>query len=138
MPSPQWLIISTDLCKQCTTELEDTFHALWACSKLEEVWCTLSRTFPAAQAHPPTFNTLLDCFLKVKDDFRKVIFIMIAWSIWNRRNALKFGRPAIAVASIIPSASALLQEFVSAQESLDEAPSVAIPSSGIFRSSHTT
>lgn len=77
-------------------------------------------------------------FLKVKDDFKKEIFIMIAWSIWNRRNALKFGRPAIAVASIIPSASALLQEFVSAQESLDEPPSVAIPSSGIFRSSHTT
>ena len=106
-------------------EPEDTLHALWACSKLEEVWHTLSWTLPAAQPHPLTFNALLDCFLQVNYDFRKEIFIMIAWTIWNRRNALKFGHPAIPVTNIIPRAGALLQEFMSAPE---EPPSVAISS----------
>lgn len=101
---------------------------MWACSKLEEVWRTLSWTLLAAQARPLTFNALLDCFLQVKDNFRKEIFIMTAWTIWNRRNALKFGRPTIPVANIIPRAGSLLQEFVSAQEVLDESPSVAVSS----------
>ena len=121
-------ISTSDLCEQCTTKPEDTLHALWACSKLEEVWRTLSWTLLAAQACPLTFNALLDCFLKVKDNFRKEIFIMTAWTIWNRRNALKFGRPTIPVANIIPRAGSLLQEFVSAQQVVDESPSVAVSS----------
>ena len=56
------LISTSDLCEQCMTEPKDTFRALWVCSKLEEVWCTLSWTLPAAQAPPLSFNALLDFF----------------------------------------------------------------------------
>ena len=41
-------ISPTDLCEQCNTDPEDTLHAVWACSKLEVVWRTLSWTLPAA------------------------------------------------------------------------------------------
>ena len=56
------LISTSDLCEQCMTEPKDTFRALWVCSKLEEVWCTLSWTLPVAQAPPLSFNALLDFF----------------------------------------------------------------------------
>ena len=98
------------------------------CGRAEEVWHTLSWTLPAAQARSLTFNALLDCFLQVNDDFRKEIFIMTARTIWNRRNALKFGHPAIPVTNIIPRAGAVIQEFVSAQEAPEEPPSVVVSS----------
>ena len=51
---------------------------------------------------------------------------MTASIIWNRRNSLKFGRPAIPVTNIIPRAGSLLQEFVISQEVPDEPPSLAV------------
>lgn len=59
-------ISSSDLCEQCKTDSKDTLHALWACIKLEGVLDTLSQTFPAAQARPLSFNTLLDCFCRYR------------------------------------------------------------------------
>lgn len=46
----------------------------------------------------------------------------------ERRNALKFSRPAIPITNIIPRAGSLLQEFIAAQEVPDEPPFVAISS----------
>ena len=41
---------------------------------------------------PLTFCDLFDRFLQVTDDFKKEIFAVAAWCLWNRRNALHFGR----------------------------------------------
>ena len=46
----------------------------------------------------------------------------------ERRNTLKFSRPAIPITNIIPRAGSLLQEFIAAQEVPDEPPSVAVSS----------
>ena len=51
---------------------------------------------------------------------------MTAWTIWNRRNAPKFGHPAIPVTNIIPRASSLLQEFVTTQEASGKPPSLTV------------
>ena len=56
------------------------------------------------------------------DDFRKEIFAVTAWCLWNRRNALHFGRQVQPIANISSLASNLLQEFLAAQE--DEAQPV--------------
>lgn len=103
-----------DVCELCKTAPKDTFHALWACSKPEEVWNMLSWTQSATHTHPLSFNNLLDCFLQVQEDFRKEFFIMVAWTIWNRRNALKFGHPTVSVDYVVPRAGALLQEVLAA------------------------
>ena len=130
-----------DVCELCKTAPKDTFHALWACSKLEEVWNMLSWTQSATHTHPLSFNNLLDCFLQVQEDFRKEFFIMVAWTIWNRQNALKFGHPTVSVDYIIPKVGALLQEFLAAQDRPTEVPpppQLLFFTSGILQSSRIT
>ena len=59
------------------------------------------------------------------DDFRKEIFAVAAWYLWNRRNTLHFGRQVQPIANISSLASNLPQEFLVAQE--DEAQPTHMP-----------
>ena len=111
------LISTTDLCEQCKATPEDTIHALWACKELEGVWGSLFGACSISLARPQSFNDLLDCFLQVQEDYRKELFIMVAWAVWNRRNSLKFGHPTVTVDCISSKASAMLQEFLAVQAS---------------------
>ena len=67
----------------------------------------------------------MDCFLQVTEDFSKEIFAVSARWIWNRRNALHFGRQVQPIANISSLASNFLQEFLAAQE--EEAQPVHLP-----------
>ncbi|XP_030957684.1 uncharacterized protein LOC115979763 [Quercus lobata] len=48
-------------------------------------------------------------------EFRAEIFVTSAWFLWNRRNAVHFGRPPLPVDSICSKAGNYLQEFLQAQ-----------------------
>ena len=66
---------------------------------------------------PPTdFCELTNWFLQVKDDFRKEIFAISAWILWNRTNALHFCRLVQPIANISALAGNLLQDFLVAQD----------------------
>ena len=79
-----------------------------------------SQLVPASLKAPsPNFCDLVDCFLHVNDDFRKEIFAVLAWCLWNRRNALHIGRVVQPIANISSMACNLLQEFLVAQEEDD-------------------
>ena len=64
---------------------------------------------------PLNFCDLLNKLLQVRDDLKTELFATIAWCLWNRRNALHFGRPANPMANISSVASALVQEFIASQ-----------------------
>ena len=79
-----------------------------------------SQLVPASlKPRSPNFCDLVDCFLHVNDDFRKEIFAVLAWCLWNRRNALHIGRVVQPIANISSMACNLLQEFLVAQEEDD-------------------
>ena len=61
---------------------------------------------------PVCFSDLLARFLHSRDEFRAEIFIIAMWMIWNRRDALHFGRPALPMPSICGKASSYLREFL--------------------------
>ena len=110
-------ISTIDLCEQYKAAPEDTIHALWACKELEGVWGSLSWACSISLARPQSFNDLLECFLQVQEDYRKELFIMVAWAMWNHRNSLKFGHPTVAVDCINSKVGAMLQEFMVVQAS---------------------
>ena len=60
--------------------------------------------------------------MQVQEDYRKELFIMVAWAVWNRLNSLKFGHPTVAVDYISSKAGAMLQEFLVVQASPVPAP----------------
>lgn len=67
--------------------------------------------------HLPLFASVicLTGFCIIVKNIELEIFVIIAWLIWNRRNALHFGRPALPVPSISGKAGSYLQEFLQAQ-----------------------
>ena len=106
----------------CNKGQEDVLHALWKCRVVESVWSYHSWAQQAVNPPSLTFCNLFDHFLQVTDDFKKEIFAVAAWCLWNRQNALHFGRQVQPITNINLLASNLLQEFLAAQE--DEAPTV--------------
>ncbi|XP_075640575.1 uncharacterized protein LOC142612360 [Castanea sativa] len=52
----------------------------------------------------------------VIDDYRKEVFSIAAWLLWNQRNAIHFGRPMRDTDQILPSAGNLLQDFLAVQQ----------------------
>ncbi|KAL0014734.1 hypothetical protein SO802_001803 [Lithocarpus litseifolius] len=52
----------------------------------------------------------------VKDDYRKEVFSIAAWLLWNRRNAIHFGRPVRPTAQLLSTAGNLLQDFLAVQQ----------------------
>ena len=72
------------------------------------------------------FCDLVNNFLQVKEDYRKEIFAIMAWSLWNRRNAIRFGRTTQPLSHILSSAGNLLQEFLAAQEEIPTEPRSAV------------
>nr|POE87173.1 hypothetical protein CFP56_65776 [Quercus suber] len=54
--------------------------------------------------------------MQTNEDYKKEIFITVAWLLWNHRNASRVGRPTQPLHKITQMARSLLQEFLNAQE----------------------
>ncbi|KAL4614417.1 hypothetical protein ACB092_07G052900 [Castanea dentata] len=99
-------IIPSASCAQCNALPRDSLHAIW--SMLE--W--FHQTAPP---HPNSFSELLASFMVSREEFKAEIFVIIVWLLWNRCNAIQFGRPPLPVSSICSKAGSYLQEFLKAQ-----------------------
>ena len=98
-------------------------HALWLCKDILSAWLSLEWFHQAVPVQPVCFSELLSRFMHYQDEYRAEIFVIIAWSIWNRRNALHFGRSALPMDRICSSAGNFLQEFLASQDTESALPS---------------
>ena len=116
-------IVNSDLCDLRNRELESSLYALWQCNEVAAMWASCH--WFQATIHPPplSFCDLLDRFLQVSGDYRKELFAMVTWSLWNRRNSIHFGWQAHPLSHICTVASSLLQEFLATQ--MEEQTSVS-------------
>ena len=64
---------------------------------------------------PLNFYDLLNKFMQVRDELRMEMFATITWCLWNRRNALHFGRLTHPISNISFVAGALPQDFIASQ-----------------------
>ena len=132
-------IFSSDTCELCHGAAKDALHALWLCKGLEDVWKAYHWTQPATSPLPLNFCELMDRFLQVQDDYRKEIFAISTWLIWNRRNASHFGCLSQPLESVSIRVGALLQEFIAVQEVDLSLPESAVmhqwrpPEQGIYK-----
>lgn len=102
-------------CALCNDLPEDTLHAVWSCRVISGVWSTLECFHQSVLSQPSSFNESLSRFMFCQEEFRAKILVTIVWFLWNRRNAILFGRPALLVSSICSKAGSFLQEFLQAQ-----------------------
>ena len=108
----------------CQSLPEDPLHAFWLCKEVECVWHPCTWASQSVSSPPENFCDLLNYFLRFDDDFRKEIFVIAAWFLWNRSNALHFRQTAQPLANILSMAGHVLQEFLAAQ---DPKPPVSRP-----------
>ncbi|KAL0005317.1 hypothetical protein SO802_012878 [Lithocarpus litseifolius] len=111
-------VVNSDLCSNCNSVPEDVVHAVWSCKAVEGVWQTLSWTNPLVHAQPGNFSNLFASFLQVTEDYRAEIFILAAWFLWNRWNAVRLNRPTHPLDQTLSVAGGLLQEYINAQPNL--------------------
>lgn len=81
------------LCNNCNVELEDCLQAVWGCKEVEIVWSSLSCINQIITSPTTDFSDLLSRFLQFHDDYRKEIFVLVAWLLWNCRNAIRLDLP---------------------------------------------
>ncbi|XP_075673362.1 uncharacterized protein LOC142642791 [Castanea sativa] len=108
-------IVQNVSCNLCNDHPEDVLHAVWFCKEISSVWDSLDWFHQLVTAPPVCFRDLLARFLHYREEYRAEIFVIVAWLLWNRRNALHFGRPALPVATICGKAGSYLQGFLQAQ-----------------------
>ncbi|XP_075675111.1 uncharacterized protein LOC142644344 [Castanea sativa] len=88
--------------------------------------CTPSREFNASSAYKLlAASASIDRVRssnQVPDELRTEMFATITWCLWNRQNALHFGRPAQPLSNISVVVGALLQEFIASQISENPCP----------------
>ena len=110
----QWLIFiddtlsPNDICEISKVQPDDQIHALWSCKEVEAVWGSFQWAHHAASPPPVNFADLLAKVMQVHDDFRKEIFTLCAWCLWNRRNTIRLGLPMQPLSSISSIAGRML------------------------------
>ena len=106
------LITSSDKCELCQLCPEDPLHAIWSCKDVESTWSSVQCFHQSSAPQPLNFCDLLTRFLQIQEDYRKEVFAISAWFLWNRRNAIHFGRlvhPSVYIISLVGN---LLQDFL--------------------------
>ena len=101
-------IAPSDRCNLCQEHPKDVVHALWLCKDISSAWLSLEWFHQAVPVQPVCFRELLSKFMHCQDEYRAEIFLVTAWNIYNRRNALHFGRSALPVDRICNSAGNFL------------------------------
>ncbi|XP_075645493.1 uncharacterized protein LOC142616549 [Castanea sativa] len=79
-------IIQNPSCDRCSLQAEDTLHALWSCTSLNEVWEGDRWNF-RARIHFADFKEL--CSWILENGKQLDLFAIQVWSIWNQRNKLR-------------------------------------------------
>ena len=108
-------IVTTEICEGCQDRTEDTLHALWFCKEIVCVWHSMEWFHQDVSVQPVSFSDLFSRFMHSRDEFRLELFSIMAWLLWNRRNARHFGRPVHPLSKICSMAGTLLQEFLAVQ-----------------------
>lgn len=93
------------------SEVEDTVHVLWSCQSLKEIWWEEK----TCRKHLlEKFASFRDLFLGMKrHEIPNLaeLFAMLAWSIWNKRNACRMGQVYPPNSRIFNDAVERLQEY---------------------------
>ena len=98
--------------------LEDVIHCLWLCDHVKCIWLS-DQTFHYPRTRNfRSFGDLVSFVLSECSSSTAVLFSMVAWCIWTRRNKLRERQPVWDVGETVKRAKELLQEFTDVQDFL--------------------
>lgn len=103
-------------CIICNHPVEDPEHVFRDCPLAGEVWleCGLSNITNGKQGQP--IKAWIADVFETLDDHRRDLFLMVSWSIWLNRNAMRNGEEMLLARGICLRAAHLLAEFTQTVE----------------------
>ncbi|XP_075670405.1 uncharacterized protein LOC142640206 [Castanea sativa] len=102
-------IISENICHLCSEHPEDVLHALWGCSKVQQVW---QRSFGWLDNNDVAAGSFFDLVLLVQSKPRLfLLFAVTAWAVWHHRNKSRLQAATIPLNHIAVFAENFLQNF---------------------------
>ena len=100
-----------------TYHSKDPLHAFWSCKEVESAWSSFNCFHHSSSPQPLNFSDFYSLgFCRSRMIIEKKVNAILAWFLWNRRNAIHFGHSVHPTANIIELAGNLLQDFLAAQE----------------------
>ena len=113
MPAKQALmrctIIGNSICDRCRAEVEDPFHALWTCTKLDTVWAEQALWEFRNSVSVADFKDLVSWI--IAEGKQLDLFAVTAWSVWNQRNKARVQASIIDLHQIVAATRISLDEF---------------------------
>ena len=109
-------VLSEDICCHCNLKAEDGLHALWDCAKLSTIWEVDSLWLFCRSKKFSNFYELASFVME--NSRNPELFVVLAWTIWTRRNQLRTSSKPFPLMQVIPSATQLIQDFTQAQPTI--------------------
>ena len=96
-------------CSACLSAQESTFHAIWSCELLHQIW---NPCFGWVRTEHPRIQEVQELVYLVglwKESLE--LFAVVVWFIWNHRNWLRLNEKGIETDRIFSTAKEYLSEF---------------------------
>ena len=96
-------------CCACLSAQESTFHAIWSCELLHQIW---NPCFGWVRTEHPRIQEVQELVYLVGQRKESLeLFAVVAWFIWNHRNRLRLNEKGIETNKIFSAAKEYLLEF---------------------------
>ena len=119
-------ILVDDLCEACKQHKEDMVHALYRCLPLEPLWHRTPMWNHDALNRSISFTDIIEIVFAGDKD--PELFTLVIWNLWNRRNNLRLGKPALPLDKILDVArEKWLETFLAEAPTLPQGPTTWSP-----------
>ncbi|KAK9993813.1 hypothetical protein SO802_023516 [Lithocarpus litseifolius] len=118
-------VVTSDLCEMCKPYSEDIAHALYHCPKLENFWQNIPLWSHSTIRQSTSFSDIM--FVICAENRDPELFSSVAWTLWNRRNNLRLGKPSIHLEQLLDRARERLPGPISASAVLKQATATWTP-----------
>ena len=92
-------ITTTGTCDRCKMHQEDAVHALLHCPDLKLLWCTRPQWNHGTLSACSSFINVFDFIFAGNKESK--LFATVIWTLWNRRNNLRLGKPALPLDKVL-------------------------------------
>nr|POE54017.1 lectin 1 [Quercus suber] len=102
-------ILDDAKCCACLSAQESTFHAIWSCEMLLQIWTPCFGWVRTEHPQIQDMQELIHLVGQRKESLE--LFAVVAWYIWNHRNRLRLNEKGMAIERIFTAAKEYLSDF---------------------------
>ena len=119
-------IVASNRCNIYKTHPEDILHVVWGCTKVANLWKSLTWAQHVDSSPLGDFTNLFSSFLQVRDNYGVDFFAITCWLLWNRRNAIRLDHSTRPLNQVFSAAGEMLHNFLEAQDEASTTPQVPV------------